>query len=138
MNESNSAPVTPCGLLAQSRQRYGASMAGRNFLPASAASSSRCDSRSSRNFRNMIHVRSGKRSRSPFSPLSLRIMSRADFRRLPSACAVVGVTPFDDVVELSDIELILQFGYGCSPFLCSAEEADDFSSLASRRNRWHV
>ena len=28
--------------------------------------------------RNMIHVSSGSRSRSPFSPLSLRIMSRAD------------------------------------------------------------
>src|SRR5271170_3679585 len=132
MNESNSSPVTPWGLLAQSRQRYGASIAARNFLPASAASSSRCDSRSSRNFRNMIQVRSGRRSRSPFNPLSLRIMSRADFKRLPSACAVV--TPFVDVDELSDIELILQFGYGRSHFLGSAEEADDFSNLPTSRN----
>ena len=66
-----------------------ASIAGLNFLLASAASSSRCNSRSSRNFRNIIHVSNGKRSRSPFSPLSLRMMSRADLRRLPSICDVV-------------------------------------------------
>ena len=66
-----------------------ASMAALNFLPASLASSSRCCSRSSRNFRNMIHVSSGSRSRSPFSPLSLRMMSRADLRRLPSIWEVV-------------------------------------------------
>ncbi len=40
-------------------------------------------------FRNMIHVSIGRRSRSPLSPLSFRIMSRADLMRLPSCCAVV-------------------------------------------------
>ena len=40
----------------------------------------------------MIHVSSGKRSRSPFKPLSLRMMSRADLSRLPSDWAVVGAT----------------------------------------------
>ena len=59
-------------------------MAGLNFLPASLASSSRCLLQSSRNFRNMIQVSIGRRSRSPFSPLSLRMMSRADLMRLPS------------------------------------------------------
>ena len=66
-------------------------MAGLNFFPASLASPSRCSSRSSRNFRNMIHVSIGSRSRSPLSPLSLRMMSRADFRSAPSDWAVVGV-----------------------------------------------
>ena len=37
----------------------------------------------------MIQVSNGKRSRSPLSPLSLRMMSRADLIRLPKACAVV-------------------------------------------------
>src|SRR5512139_1799265 len=44
---------------------------------------------SSRNLRNMIQVRSGSRSISVESPLSLRMMSRADLMRLPSCCAVV-------------------------------------------------
>src|ERR1700732_2740428 len=104
-------------------------MAARNFLPASAASSSRWISRSSRNFRNMIQVRSGSRSRSPFSPLSLRMMPRADFKRLPSACAVVGAGPLVDFVGLRGIESVLQFGY-CGPELIyAAEEAHDFGNL---------
>src|SRR5438552_17232216 len=63
-------------------------MAWRNFLPASFASSSRPCSMSSRNFRNMIQVSIGRRSRSPFSPLSFRMMSRLDLTMLPSCCAV--------------------------------------------------
>ena len=42
---------------------------------------------SSRNFRNMIQVSIGRRSRSPLSPLSLRMMSRAD---LMSAAELLG------------------------------------------------
>src|ERR1019366_10756746 len=99
-------------------------MAGRNFLPASAASSSRWISRSSRNLRNMIQVSSGSRSRSPFSPLSLRIMSRADFKRLPSACAVVGAGPLVDLVGLRGIEFILQFSYGGPEAIDASEEPD--------------
>src|ERR1035437_3799509 len=38
----------------------------------------------------MIQVSIGRRSRSPLSPLSLRMMSRADFRSAPSDWAVVG------------------------------------------------
>src|ERR1700690_992037 len=45
---------------------------------------------SSRNFRNMIQVSIGNRSRAPLSPLSLRMMSRADFRSAPRDWAVVG------------------------------------------------
>src|SRR6266705_950808 len=37
----------------------------------------------------MIHVSMGRRSRSPFSPLSLRMMSRADLMSEPSCWAVV-------------------------------------------------
>ena len=72
---------------AQSRQRYGGSMAGRNFLPRELGLlvSARV-SRSSRNFRNMIQVSIGSRSRSPLSPLSLRMMSRADL----SSCRAAG------------------------------------------------
>ena len=39
----------------------------------------------------MIQVSMGRRSRSPLSPLSLRMMSRADLTMLPSFCAVVAV-----------------------------------------------
>ena len=46
---------------------------------------------SSRNLRNMIQVSMGRRSRSPLSPLSLRMISRADLMMLPSCWAVVGV-----------------------------------------------
>src|ERR1019366_8837975 len=104
-------------------------MAGRNFLPASAASSSRWISRSSRNFRNMIQVSSGSRSRSPFSPLFLRIMARADFKRLPSACAVVGAGPLVDPVGLRGIEFILQFSYGGQEPIDASEEENDFGNL---------
>ena len=47
-----------------------------------------CCSMSSRNFRNMIQVSIGRRSRSPLRPLSLRMMSRQDLIRLPSCWAV--------------------------------------------------
>ncbi len=40
----------------------------------------------------MIQVSIGRRSRSPLSPLSLRMMSRADLMRLPSCWAVVSGT----------------------------------------------
>src|SRR5205823_5834379 len=40
----------------------------------------------------MIQVSIGNRSRSPFSPLSLRMMSRADLISEPSDCAVVAAT----------------------------------------------
>jgi len=37
---------------------------------------------------NIIQVSMGRRSRSPLSPLSLRMMSRQDLTRLASCCAV--------------------------------------------------
>ncbi len=64
-------------------------MAGRYFLRPNLARLSSICSISSRNFRNMIHVSIGSRSRSPESPLSFRMMSRADFIREPSCCVVV-------------------------------------------------
>ena len=101
----------PSTFAAQSRHRYGASIAGRNRLPASFASSARCCSRSSRNLRNMIQVSSGRRSRSPFSPLSLRIMSRADLMLEPRLCAVVSgaasALAFLLVLPLGGIQLAL-------------------------------
>src|SRR4051812_16204814 len=109
-------------------------MAGRNLFFANAASSSRCCSRSSRNFRNMIHVRSGRRSRSPLRPLSLRMMSRAALIRLPSACAVVfGVSA--PLVFLRAIEHSLQVGYGLPELFGTAEQPDDFAWLAMLGNR---
>src|SRR3989338_9432315 len=100
MNASNSSPVIPSACAAQSRQRYGFSTAGRNFVPARSASILRCISRSSRNLRNMIQVSIGRRSRSPFRPLSLRMMSRADLIRLPRDWAVVsGLSAFAFLVR---------------------------------------
>src|SRR5438132_1509484 len=64
-------------------------MAGLNFFVASLASPSRWSSKSSRNFKNMIQVSIGNRSRSPFSPLSLRMMSRADLMSEASDWTVV-------------------------------------------------
>src|SRR5438876_243392 len=64
-------------------------MAGRKRSPARVASSSRSCSVSSRNFRNMIQVSIGSRSRSPLRPLSLRMMSRADLTMLASRWDVV-------------------------------------------------
>src|SRR5262245_1728173 len=70
-------------------------MAGLYFLLATLALTSSSFSRSSRNLRNMIHVSIGRRSRSPLSPLSLRMMSRADLMRLPSCCDVdLGASAF--------------------------------------------
>src|SRR4051812_22063928 len=45
---------------------------------------------SSMNFKNMIQVSMGRRSRSPLSPLSFRMMSRADLIKLLSRCGVDG------------------------------------------------
>src|SRR6266446_7402103 len=106
-------------------------MAARNLRPASAASSSRSISRSSRNFRNMIQVSNGSRSRSPLRPLSLRMMSRADFTRLPSACTVVGCgTSFRTAADLGGIEMSLQFVYGEAQLIDAAEKPDDVADLA--------
>src|SRR5258708_36249638 len=88
MKAIRSGPVMPSGFDAQSLQRYGGSIACRNFFPASFDSSSRTCSISFRNFRNMIQVSIGSRSRSPFKPLSFRIMSRLDLTMLPSCWAV--------------------------------------------------
>src|SRR5438132_13518317 len=106
-------------------------MAARNLRPASAASSSRSISRSSRNFRNMIQVSNGRRSRSPFSPLSLRMISRADFSKLPSDCAVVGCgTILRVAADLGGIEMSLQFVYGLAQLIDASKEADDVTDLA--------
>src|SRR2546430_13027796 len=101
-------------------------MAGRNFFPASLASCSRCCSRSSRNFRNMIQVRSGSRSRSPFKPLSLRMMSRADLSSEPRAWAVVGGAAVD-ACALRGIELGLKLGHRGAKLLGATEQLDDVS-----------
>src|SRR2546426_1994268 len=101
-------------------------MAGRNFFPASLASCSRCCSRSSRNFRNMIQVRSGSRSRSPFKPLSLRMMSRADLSSELRAWAVVGGAAVD-ACALRGIELGLKLGHRGAKLLGATEQLDDVS-----------
>jgi len=62
---------------------------GAKALPAICASCSAICSMSSRNFRNMIQVSIGKRSKSPLSPLSFRMMSRQDLTMDESRCAVV-------------------------------------------------
>src|SRR5437867_12741623 len=115
-------------------------MAGRNFLPASFASSCRCNSRSSRNLRNMIHVSSGSRSRSPFKTLSLRMRSRADLISEPRDCAVVGAGGAESFA-LGGIELSLEFGHGRAQPLGTAEQPDDVrhgAMLRERRNVEHV
>ena len=60
--------------------------------------SPRICSMSSRNFRNMIQVSIGSRSRSPLSPLSFRMMSRHDFTIEESRWAVVNGWEFLDLV----------------------------------------
>src|SRR5437773_2540291 len=104
-------------------------MAVRNFLPAKVASCSRCCSRSSRNFKNMIQVSIGNRSRSPLSPLSLRMMSRADLIRLPSDCVVVGGAD-GFAGDLRGIERPLELSYGVTKVLGPTEQADDVCDLA--------
>src|SRR6266851_4846932 len=131
MKASSSSPVIPWGLAAQSRQRYGGSTAGRNFFPASAAPCWRCASRSSRNFRNMIHVSSGNRSRSPFRPLSLRMMSRADLSSEPRAWAVVAGAA-RGAFALGGIELGLELGHGSAQLLRVTEQLDDLGHGAVR------
>src|SRR5437762_12061670 len=103
-------------------------MAGRNFLRARATSSSRCNSKSSKNLRNMIHVSRGNRSRSPFNPLSFRMMSRADLIRLPRDCAVVGVALFL-ALALGGIEILLQFVYSIAELIRPTEQSDDVTDL---------
>jgi hypothetical protein len=51
-------------------------------------------------------------------------MARADFKRLPSACAVVGAGPLVDPVGLRGIEFILQFSYGGPEPIDASEEPD--------------
>jgi hypothetical protein len=69
-------PMSPeMPMAAQSLHLYGGSIAGLYFLPASSSSVSLILSISSRNLRNIIQVSIGRRSRSPFNPLSLRISS---------------------------------------------------------------
>ncbi len=64
-------------------------MVGRYFVPLILARDASIRSRSSRNLRNMTHVRSGSRSRSPERPLSLRMICRQDLMTLPRRSAVV-------------------------------------------------
>src|SRR5438128_2567606 len=104
-------------------------MARRNVLPARDASCSRCSSKSSKNLRNMIHVSSGNRSRSPFSPLSLRMMSRADLRRLPRDWAVVGAGVAEVFFALGGIEVLLEFGYRMAKLIGPPEHGDDVTDL---------
>ena len=82
---------------------------GSNGRPASAASCSAMRSESSRNFRKSNQVSIGRRSRSPFMPLSLRMMSRADLISEPSCWEVVrgGASFFFLLIRLlpSDIQL---------------------------------
>src|SRR5438445_13855620 len=89
----------PSGLAAQSRQRYGDSRAARKRLPLILASSSRICSMSSRNLRNITQVSIGRRSRSPLSPLSFRMMSRQALTMEERRWAVVkGWEDFDLMV----------------------------------------
>ena len=70
-------------------RRQGSSTTGRQVRPARPARVSSIRSMWSRNFRNMIQVSIGRRSRSPFTPLSLRMIRRADLMMRSSRCAVV-------------------------------------------------
>src|SRR6185437_3400405 len=96
-------------------------MAGRKRLPAILASSARTLSMSSRNFRNMIHVSIGRRSRSPLRPLSLRMMSRQDLTIEASCCAVDRGNSFFAV-----------FCLAIGPCLCCVEEC---LQLVDRRSQ---
>ena len=53
----------------------------------------------------MIQVSIGKRSRSPLSPLSLRMMSRQDLTMDESRCAVVRGWEFLDLVARAIVSL---------------------------------
>lgn len=79
----------------------------------------------------MIHVRSGRRSRSPLRPLSLRMRSRADFSRLPSIWAVVmGAASARFFRLVRAIEQSLQVVYGLPQLVGSTEQFDDLRRLA--------
>src|SRR5262245_5313267 len=134
MNSRSSSPVIPSGVDAQSRHRYGGSMAGLKVFPASRASSSRWDSRSSRNFRNMIQVSSGSRSRSPLSPLSLRMMSRADLMRALRDCAVVTAAAIRRSA-LRGIEVPLELVHGRSKRIGAPEKLGRFGNLPTIGDR---
>ena len=97
----------PSAGAAQSRQRHGAATTGRQIRPARPARVSSIRSMSSRNFRNMIQVSIGSRSRSPFSPLSLRMIWRADLMMRSSRWAVVSglATPRLRVVKVGTLIL---------------------------------
>ena len=112
-------------------------MAGRKRLAGERGFLLALDSRSSRNLRNMIQVSIGSRSRSPFSPLSLRMMSRADLSRLPRALGgglglrrfwSCGCEPF--IAFLCGVQKILQFADGEAELFGPAEEVDDLADLA--------
>jgi hypothetical protein len=80
----------------------------------------------------MIQVSNGRRSRSPLSPLSLRMMSRADLKRLPSIWAVVMGAASASLFFLLGraIEQSLQVVYGFAQLVWAAEELDNFGRLA--------
>ena len=80
----------------------------------------------------MIQVSMGRRSRSPFSPLSLRMMSRADLMMLPSCWAVVGRFGLRSVLLAgrpcaSDARVLEPMRY-----LCGVQQASASWSTASR------
>lgn len=64
-------------------------MVERYFVRRILARDASICSMSSRNLRNMTHVSSGSRSRSPDRPLSLRMIWRQDLITVPSRSAVV-------------------------------------------------
>ena len=133
-------PVIPPSFAAQSRQRYGGSIAGLKGMPLSSARVLRAPSKSSRNFKNMIQVSMGRRSRSPLSPLSFRMMSRADLMMLPSCCAVVcgsasflllsDVPWFSFVTIISRIQASLQVVHCFAQLRRPTEESCDLRHVA--------
>src|SRR5262249_54121819 len=146
------SPLTPSSLAAQSRQRYGGSMARRYFSRFILARSSRTSSWSSRNLRNMTQVSIGRRSRSPLSPLSFRMMSRADLTWFPSRWAVVRgasafLLPFAIVhsatspslgSRLRCVQVFLELGEGLPQFVCATELGRDLLQVAVLRDRRHL
>ena len=61
----------------------------------------------------------------------LTLISRADFSKLPSDCAVVGCgTILRAAADLGGIKMSLQFVYGLAQLIDAAKEADDVTDLA--------
>src|ERR1700687_5109202 len=89
----------------------------------------------------MIHVSIGSRSRSPFSPLSFRMMSRLDFTMLPSCWAVdFGASSFFlrggiSYQELRSVEKGLHLAHGRAHFFRSAEQSRYLWNRAALGNR---